>query len=164
MNLCTNKLRAVSYKRTLILGCISLVKSKIGLLREITRTLFCERNKKSKKRLIADKSLWKKRKIQKRIFPSRQLITCSIVKTPDHMDFFRIISQRNTKSWILRIRIRINPLNLRRARIHWIHNPFLDFAKETKNPFLDSKSRLGFFPKKCTLFSYRFSRFDGRKY
>ena len=34
--------------------CISLVKSKIGLLREITRILFCERNKKSEKGLIAD--------------------------------------------------------------------------------------------------------------
>ena len=51
----------------------------------------------------------------------------------------------------LRIRIRINTLNLRRARIHWIHNPFLDLAKETKNPFLDSESGLGFFPKKCAL-------------
>ena len=66
------------------------------------------------------------------------------------MDFFRILSQRNTKSWILRIRIRINPLNLHRVWIFWIHNPFLDFAKETKIPFLDSESRLGFFPKKCT--------------
>ena len=36
------------------LGCISLVKSKIGLLREITGILFCERNKKSEKGLIAD--------------------------------------------------------------------------------------------------------------
>ena len=31
------------------LVCISLVKSKIGLLREITRILFCERNKKIRK-------------------------------------------------------------------------------------------------------------------
>ena len=36
------------------LGCIFLVKSKIGLLREIARILFCERNKKSEKGLIAD--------------------------------------------------------------------------------------------------------------
>ena len=37
------------------LGCISLVNSKIGLLRELSRILFCERrNKKSKKGLIAD--------------------------------------------------------------------------------------------------------------
>ena len=35
-------------------GCISLVKFKIGLLREVTRILFCERNKKSEKGLIAD--------------------------------------------------------------------------------------------------------------
>ena len=50
------------------------------------------------------------------------------------------------KQRILRIRIQINPLNPRRERIHWIHNPFLDFIKETKNPFLDSN-----FPKKCSL-------------
>ena len=42
-------------------------------------------------------------------------------------------------------------MNLHHVRIHWIHNPFLDFAKETKIPFLDSESGLGFFPKKCTL-------------
>ena len=42
-------------------------------------------------------------------------------------------------------------LNLHRARIHWIQDPFLDFAKETKNPVLDSETGLGFFPKKCTL-------------
>ena len=43
------------------------------------------------------KRMLKKRKILKRIFPSRQLIACSIVKTTYHMDFFRILSQRNTK-------------------------------------------------------------------
>ena len=42
-------------------------------------------------------------------------------------------------------------MNPHRARIHWINNPFLDFAKEAKNPFLDSESGLGFFRKKCTL-------------
>ena len=36
------------------LGCISLVKSKIGLLCEITWILFCERNKKSEKGSITD--------------------------------------------------------------------------------------------------------------
>ena len=50
------------------------------------------------------------------------------------------------KRRILRIWIQINPLDP-----HWIHNPFLDFIKETKNPILDSESGLGFFPKKCTL-------------
>ena len=64
--------------------------------------------------------------------------------------FFESFPKETQKSWILRIRIRINPLNLHRVRIYWIHNPFLDFAKETKNPFLDSESGLGFFPKKCT--------------
>ena len=49
-------------------GYISLAKSKNGLLREITRILFCQRNKESEKRLIADSFLRKKRKIQKRIF------------------------------------------------------------------------------------------------
>ena len=50
-----------------------------------------------------DSFLWKKQKIQKnqkipkRIFTSRQLIACSIVKIAYHMDFFRILSQRNTK-------------------------------------------------------------------
>ena len=78
-------------------GCISLIKSKIGLLREITRILFCEINKKSGKGLIADLSLRKKRKIQKRIFPSIKLVACFSVKTAYHMDFFRILSQRNTK-------------------------------------------------------------------
>ena len=39
----------------------------------------------------------KKRKIQKRNFPSIQLIACFSVKTTYHMDFFRILSQRNTK-------------------------------------------------------------------
>ena len=42
-------------------------------------------------------NLRKKRKIQNRISPSRQLVACSIVKTAYHMDFFRIFSQRNTK-------------------------------------------------------------------
>ena len=78
-------------------GCISLVKSKIGLLREVTRILFCERNKKSEKGLIADKSLRKKRKIQKWIFPSIQLVACFSLKIAYRMDFFRILSQRNTK-------------------------------------------------------------------
>ena len=44
----------ISLSDSLLSGCISLVKSKIGLLREITRILFCERNKKSEKGLIAD--------------------------------------------------------------------------------------------------------------
>ena len=35
-----------------------------------------------------DSFLRKKQKIQKRIFQSRQLIACSIVKTAYHMDFF----------------------------------------------------------------------------
>ena len=70
------------------------------------------------------------------------------------MYFSRVLSQRNTKVVILRIRIWINPLNLHRVRIHWIPNPFLDFAKETKNPFLNSESGLGFFPKKCTLLGF----------
>ena len=48
------------------------------------------------------------------------------------MDFLLILSQETQKLWILRIRIRINPLNLHRVRINWIHDPFLDFAKETK--------------------------------
>ena len=65
--------------------------------------------------------------------------------------FFESFPKETQKSWILRIRIRINPLNLHRARIHWIHNLFWDFAKEIKNQFLDSESGLGFFSKKCTL-------------
>ena len=65
--------------------------------------------------------------------------------------FFESFPKETQKSWIPRIRIRINPFNLHRVRIHWIHNPFLDFAKETKNPVLDSESGLGFFLKKCTL-------------
>ena len=64
--------------------------------------------------------------------------------------FFESFPKETQKSWILRIRIRINPLNLHRVWIHWIHNPFLDFAKETINPNPDSESGLGFFPKKCT--------------
>ena len=46
---------------------------------------------------------------------------------------------------------RFNPLNPGRVGIHRIHNPFLDFHKQTKNPFLDSESGFGFSPKKCTL-------------
>ena len=46
---------------------------------------------------------------------------------------------------------RLDPFNPGRVRIHRIHNTFLDFPKETKNPFLDSESGFGFFSKKCTL-------------
>mgnify|MGYP001793170065 CR=1 FL=1 len=76
------------------------------------------------------------------ILARRPLATCI---------FFKSLPKETQKRRILRIRIQINPLNPRRERIHWIHNPFLDFTKKTKNPFLDSESGLGFFPKKCTL-------------
>ena len=128
------------------MGCISLVKSKNGLLRDITRILFCQRHKESEKRLIADSFLRKKRKIQKRIFPGNDISA----ETACHTYFFESIPKETQKRQILRIRIQINPLNPRRERIHWIHNPFLDFTKETKNPFLDWESGLGFSPKKCT--------------
>ena len=59
------------------------------------------------------------------------------------MDFCRIFSQRNTKV-VNPKNPDINPLNLYRVWIHWIYNPFLDFAKETKNPFSDSESGLEF--------------------
>ena len=44
-----------------------------------------------------DSFLQKKRKIQKRIFPSIQLVACFSVKTEYHMDIFRILCQRNKK-------------------------------------------------------------------
>ena len=73
-------------------GCISLGKSKIGLLRDITRILFYERNKKiQKKRERNEKS-------KKRIFPSRQLIACSIVKNAYDMDFFESFPKETQKS------------------------------------------------------------------
>ena len=71
----------------IILGCISLAKPKNGLLREITRILFCQRNKESEKGLIADSFPRKKRKIYD-----------FSAKTACHMYFFRILSQRNAKA------------------------------------------------------------------
>ena len=121
---------------------------------------FYQRNKEAEKRLIADSFLRKKRKIQKRIFPGatvlarRPLATCI---------FFESFPKETQKQRILRIRIQINPLNPRRERIHWIHNPFLDFTKEKKNPFLDSESGLGFFPKNCTLRLNNLKSFLGNK-
>ena len=50
-------------------------------------------------------------------------------------NFFESFPKETQKQRILRIRIQINPLNPRRERIHWIHNSFLNFTKETKNPF-----------------------------
>ena len=47
--------------------------------------------------MYMDSFLRKKQKIQKGNFLSRQLIACSIVKTAYHIDFFLILSQRNTK-------------------------------------------------------------------
>ena len=77
------------------------------------------------------------------------IVACSSVKTAYHMDFFRILPKETQKSWILRIRI--NPLNIHRVQINWIHNPFWILPKKPKYPFLDSESGFGFFTKKCTL-------------
>ena len=65
--------------------------------------------------------------------------------------FFESFPKEMQQRQILRIQIQINPLNPHHEQIHWIHNPFSDFTKETKSPFLDSKSGLGFFPKKYAL-------------
>ena len=35
--------------------------------------------------------------------------------------------------------------------ILWIHDPFLDLPRETKNPFLDSEIRIWIFPNKTHL-------------
>ena len=35
--------------------------------------------------------------------------------------------------------------------ILWIHDPFLDLPKKTRNPFVDSEVRIWIFPKKRTL-------------
>ena len=78
-------------------GCISLVKSKIGLLREITRILFCERLKKIRKGINRGLIPAKETKNPKTGFPSIQIVACFSAKTAYHMDFFRILSQRNTK-------------------------------------------------------------------
>ena len=117
-------------------GYISLAKSKNGLLREITRILFCQRNEKFA------------------ILARRTLATCI---------FFESFPKKTQKRRILRILIQINPSNPRRERIHCIHNPFLDFTKEKKNPFLDSESGLGFFPKNCTLRLNNLKSFLGNK-
>ena len=121
-----------SYLTFWMLGCISLAISKNGLLREITQILFCQRNKESEKRLIADSFLRKKRKIQKRIFPGLRFTSA---KTACLIHFFKSFPKETQKRRILRIRIQINPLEPLCERIHWIHYPFLDFIKETKNPF-----------------------------
>ena len=92
--------------------------------------------------------LEKKQRIRKEI--NRGFFSAKETKN-SKTDFFESVPKETQKRRILRIRIQINPLNPRRERIHWIHNPFLNFTKGTNNPFLDSKSGLGFFPKKCTL-------------
>ena len=75
-------------------------------------------------------------------------------------NFFESFPKETQKQRILRIRIQINPLNPRRERIHWIHNPFLDFTKETKKSLFGFRIRIRFFPKKCTLTFFLIQRFD----
>ena len=126
-------LLAVHYLTTLSLSPRLWVhffgKSKNGLLREITRILFLP-----KKQVI-------RKEFNRGFFSAKQRQNPKMdydfsAKTACHMYFFESFPKETQKRRILRIRIQINPLNPRRERIHWIHNPFFwILPKKRKIPF-----------------------------